>query len=93
LAEPAKKRSFPDFDLQFKRIMVYPRMLLAPDSGRLIGNPEGAPDSPATGRPQAVPSRFPHAIIFYSQTLRARRTVSINVLSGRMTVFERAKFA
>ena len=35
----------------------------------------------------------PHVIILYSQTLRARRTVSINVLSARTIGFGRVKFA
>jgi hypothetical protein len=35
----------------------------------------------------------PHAIILYSQLLRARRTVSTNVLSASMTAFGPAKFA
>jgi hypothetical protein len=34
----------------------------------------------------------PHAIILYSQLLRARRTVSINVLSASMTAFGQEKF-
>ena len=38
-------------------------------------------------------SSNPHAIILYSQSLRARRTVSINVLSAPTIVFGRVKSA
>jgi hypothetical protein len=40
-----------------------------------------------------APSQNPHVIILYSQSLKARRTVSTNVLSEPMTAFEPVKFA